>query len=286
MGDLATPLIAWYAIHARDLPWRRPGFSAWGVLISEFMLQQTPTARVLPQLEAWLRRWPTPASLAADSPAEAVRQWANLGYPRRALWLHRAAVEITERFDGVVPRDVTDLLSLAGVGDYTARAVAVFAYGERQPVVDTNTRRVLARAVSGRAQPGPPSRRDLTTMDAILPEDLGAAATVNAAAMELGATVCTARRPRCEACPLVACAWRAAGYPESVDTRRHQTRYEGSDRQARGAVLRTLRHATDGIPLDELSRIWPDPVQSERAIASLVADGLAEPSGDRLRLPS
>ena len=174
-----------------------------------------------------------PSALAADPPSEAVRQWANLGYPRRALWLHRASVEIRDRHSGIVPSDVGALLALSGVGDYTARAVAVFAYGERHPVVDTNTRRVLARAVGGRSQPGPPSRRDLAAMDAILPTDVAGAATVNAATMELGATVCTARAPKCGICPLSdRCAWRAAGYPDTGDERRRQARYEGSDRQA------------------------------------------------------
>ncbi len=287
MQDLATPLSAWYAASARDLPWRRPGFGAWGILVSEFMLQQTPVARVVPHLEAWLSRWPAPADLAADAPAEAVRQWANLGYPRRALWLHRAAVEIRDRHDGVVPREVETLLSLTGIGDYTARAVAVFAYGDRHPVVDTNTRRVLARVVAGRAQPGPPSRRDLDAMKAVLPADVAASAVVNAAAMELGATVCTARAPRCDACPLAsACAWRAAGYPATEDRRRRQARYEGSDRHARGAVLRMLRDAAPRpVALAEVLAEWPDPAQRDRAIDSLIADGLAEASEELLRLP-
>jgi A/G-specific adenine glycosylase len=125
--DLAAPLSAWFRENARTLPWRAPDFGAWGVLVSEFMLQQTPVARVIPHLEAWLTRWPTPSALAADPPAEAVRQWANLGYPRRALWLHRAGVEIRDRHAGVVPRSVDALLALTGIGDYTARAVAVFA---------------------------------------------------------------------------------------------------------------------------------------------------------------
>ena len=220
-----TPLHGWYAEEARDLPWRRPefhaAFGAWGVLVSEFMLQQTPVTRVIPHLDAWLTRWPTPRAMAAASPADVVQQWANLGYPRRALWLHRAAVEIRDRHDGVVPRDVDALLALTGIGDYTARAVAVFAYGDRHPVVDTNTRRVLARAIGGRAQPGPPHRRDLEAMEAELPADIAEAAIVNAAAMELGAIVCTARAPKCEACPLAAqCAWRVAGYPASDDRRR------------------------------------------------------------------
>lgn len=293
MPDLATPLIAWYRENARPLPWRAHGFGAWGVLVSEFMLQQTPVARVIPRLESWLERWPTPAALAASPPADAVRHWANLGYPRRALWLHRAAVEITTRHDGVVPRDVPALLALTGIGDYTARAVAVFAYGDRHPVVDTNTRRVIARAVHGRAQPGPPAKSDLADMELILPADDDAAAIVNAAAMELGAVVCTARTPRCEVCPLASgCAWRAAGFPETEDTRRRQARYEGSDRQARGAVLKALRDhphdgvgAASGIAVDDLLTAWPDPRQRDRAIDSLVSDGLIEIEDGVARLP-
>ncbi|REC99323.1 A/G-specific DNA-adenine glycosylase [Microbacterium sp. AG157] len=287
MPGLAAPLIAWYRDAARDLPWRREGFGAWGTLVSEFMLQQTPVNRVVPHLEAWLTRWPTPADLAASPPGDAVTQWANLGYPRRALWLHRAAVEIRDRHDGVVPRDVDALLALTGIGDYTARAVAVFAYGDRHPVVDTNTRRVLARAVEGRAQPGPPNRRDLEAMEAELPADIAEAAIVNAAAMELGAIVCTARAPKCEACPLAAqCAWRAAGYPASEDRRRKQATYEGSDRQTRGAVLKTLREAAPAaVPAFAMIPEWPDAAQRDRAIDSLIADGLVEAVDDHLRLP-
>lgn len=287
MPDLAAPLIAWFRDNARDLPWRAPGFGAWGVLVSEFMLQQTPVNRVVPHLTAWLERWPTPEALATDPPAEAVRQWANLGYPRRALWLHRAAVEIRDRHGGVVPRDVESLLALTGIGDYTARAVAVFAYGDRHPVVDTNTRRVLARAVDGRSQPGPPAKGDLAAMDAVLPRDVAGAAIVNAAAMELGAVVCTARSPRCELCPLTdACAWRAAGYPDTGDTRRRQARFEGSDRQARGAVLKALRDAAPAaVALEGVIADWPDARQRDRAIDSLVADGLAEAEAGALRLP-
>ncbi|GAA1639510.1 A/G-specific adenine glycosylase [Microbacterium flavum] len=287
MPDLAAPLIAWFRSNARDLPWRAPGFSAWGTLVSEFMLQQTPVNRVIPHLAAWLERWPTPTALAGDAPAAAVAQWANLGYPRRALWLHRAAVEIRDRHEGIVPRRVEDLLALTGIGDYTARAVAVFAYGDRHPVVDTNTRRVLARALEGRSQPGAPSKGDLATMAALLPEDQAEAAIVNAAAMELGAVVCTARAPRCEACPIAhACAWRAASYPDTGDGRRRQARYEGSDRQARGAILRALRHApTHELPEEAVASDLADRAQRDRAIDSLVADGLIEASGGTLRLP-
>lgn len=289
MPELATALIAWYREHARDLPWRRPGFGAWGVLVSEFMLQQTPVNRVVPHLDAWLRRWPTPDALAGEPAAEAVRQWANLGYPRRALALHRAAVVIRAQHGGVVPREVPALLRLPGVGTYTARAVATFAYGERHPVVDTNTRRVLARAVEGRAQPGPPSPADLVLMESLLPSSRGRAAVMNAATMELGAVVCTARTPRCDQCPLAeeVCVWRAAGYPDTGDTRRRQAAYEGSDRQARGAVLRVLREAAaHSVALAEVLPDWPDATQRDRAIASLVADGLVVTDGSALRLPT
>jgi len=288
MPDLAAPLLAWYRANARNLPWRAPEFGAWGVLVSEFMLQQTPVARVIPHLEAWLQRWPTPTDLAGAAPADAVRQWANLGYPRRALWLHRAAIEIRDRHAGVVPRDVEALLALTGIGDYTARAVAVFAYGDRHPVVDTNTRRVLARAIDGRSQPGPPAKRDLAAMAALLPTDLADAAAFNAATMELGAVVCTARAPRCEACPLAAvCAWRAAGYPDTGDDRRKQARYEGSDRQARGAILRALREAdAHELPHGDVAADWPDATQRDRAIDALIADGLIEASGGALMLPN
>lgn len=290
-SGLPLRLAEWYRDSARDLPWRRPAFheefGAWGVLVSEFMLQQTPVTRVIPHLEAWLDRWPTPAAMAAATPTEVVRQWANLGYPRRALWLHRAAVEVVARHGGIVPRDVDALLALSGIGEYTSRAVAVFAYGDRHPVVDTNTRRVMARALDGRAQPSPPSRRDLIAMEALLPVDLAESAVVNAAAMELGATICTARAPRCEECPIAMdCAWLAAGRPDTPDTRRRQASYEGSDRQARGRALRMLRHSPDAAaPLDEVLADWPDAVQRDRAIDSLIADGLAEANDGILSLP-
>jgi A/G-specific adenine glycosylase len=285
--SFTAPLIAWYATNARDLPWRVEGFSAWGVLVSEFMLQQTPVNRVIPHLEAWLRRWPTPSALAAEPAAEALTQWANLGYPRRALWLHRAAVEIRDRFDGVVPRDVDDLLTLTGIGDYTARAVAVFAYGEHLPVVDINTRRVIARTQHGRSQPGPATRRDLADMAALLPHDNDEAAAFNAATMELGALICTATNPHCETCPITDhCRWLADGRPDTGDLRRRQATYEGSDRQARGAVLRALRHAANhAVPLTQIVPDWPDAAQRQRAISTLIADGLACPHGDALQLP-
>ncbi len=285
---IARSVSEWYRSEARDLPWRRPGFTAWGTLVSEFMLQQTPVNRVIPHLERWLERWPTPAALAAEPPSEAVRAWASLGYPRRALWLHSAAVEIVERHAGVVPGAVDALLQLSGVGDYTARAVAVFAYGDRHPVVDTNTRRVIARAITGHGEPAPPSRaRDLAAMEALLPTDVADSAILNAAMMELGAVVCVARTPRCDACPVRnECAWRASGYPEYAGPKKAvQKKFEGSDRQVRGLIMRELRATHRPLEPDEIVVLWPDATQRDRALKGLLADGLAVASQGGYLLP-
>lgn len=278
-GAAIGELIAdWYAAGHRALPWRHPDFPAWGILMSEFMLQQTPVARVIPLLAEWLERWPTPADLAAVPPGEAVRAWNRLGYPRRALKLHAAAVAIAEVHGNRVPTEVDELLALPGVGPYTARAVAAFAYGVRTPVVDTNVRRVIARAIGGQAEPGPPrTRQDLEAMEAILPADPARARLSNAGAMELGQTVCTARAPRCDGCPLAElCAWRAAGYPDFAGVRApRQKRYEGSDRQVRGLILRELRAADIPVPVAVIDALWPDAAQLDRALAGLLRDGLA-----------
>lgn len=275
--DFAPAVNDWFAENQRDLPWRREGFGAWGILVSEIMLQQTPVARVIPRLEAWLDRWPNPAALAASPPGDAVRAWERLGYPRRALRLHAAAVAITESHGGVVPSDVETLLTLPGIGDYTARAVAAFAFGLRHPVVDTNVRRVIARAVLGQGAAGPAStRRDLADMQSLLPRDDADARVFNAAMMELGAVVCTARAPRCGDCPLAAgCAWRAADYPSYDGPRTAvQARFEGSDRQVRGLVLAELRGSDIPVTTVEIATLWPDATQLARAIASLESDGL------------
>ena len=284
--SLAAPVIAWFAVNGRDLPWRRPGFTAWGALVSEFMLQQTPVNRVLPKLAEWLERWPTPADLAAASPGDAVRAWDRLGYPRRALNLHATAVAIVERHDGRVPSGVPELLALPGIGDYTARAVSVFAFGQRHPVVDINIRRVIARAVLGLSDPGPAAKRDLVDMEALLPSSDEDARAFNAGIMELGALVCVARTPRCESCPIAEqCAWRLAGYPATDGPAApRQKKYEGSDRQVRGLVLAELR-ASD-IPVARSELTWRDEQQLDRAIASLILDGLIVDTGDALELPS
>jgi A/G-specific adenine glycosylase len=259
------------------------------VLVSEVMLQQTPVARVVPAYQAWLARWPTPAALATDSAGEAVRMWGRLGYPRRALRLHECAVAIRDRFAGRVPREVPELLTLPGVGAYTARAVATFAFGQRQPVVDTNVRRVIARAVRGRAEAGPPSAaRDHAAVAALLPDEPAAAARASVALMELGALVCTARSPRCAECPLAAaCAWRRAGSPAYTGAATRRQRFAGTDRQVRGLLMETLRASDGPVPRAAIAAAWPDAVQRERALATLIADGLIRRlPGARFALPA
>jgi A/G-specific adenine glycosylase len=284
----AGTVLDWYGEHARDLPWRRPGCSAWAVLVSEMMLQQTPVARVLPAYEAWLARWPTPADLAAEPAGEAVRMWGRLGYPRRALRLHEAARAITERHRGVVPADLDELLALPGVGAYTARAVAAFGYGRRHPVVDTNVRRVVARAVRGQGDAGPPSTtRDLAAMAALLPPEPARAVRFGVAVMELGALVCTARAPRCGSCPVrETCRWRCAGCPPYEGPVPAPQAFAGTDRQVRGLLMGVLRASDAPIDAAALAAVWSDRTQRARALAGLVADGLVDPLPDgRFALP-
>ena len=286
----ATAILRWYASHARDLPWRRPDAGPWAVLVSEIMLQQTPVSRVLPAYEAWLARWPTPSALAAASPADAVRQWGRLGYPRRAIRLHAAARAITEEHGGRVPDSMSALLALPGVGSYTAAAVASFAFGQRHAVLDTNVRRVLARLMRGHLRaPASPTAMEVRLAESLLPADPGLAPRWSVAVMELGALICTADRPRCPDCPVVsACAWHRAGRPADDPAlgRRRGQGYEGTDRQCRGRLLAVLRDSGGPVPATRLDAAWPDEDQRARSLASLVADGLAESlPGGRYALP-
>jgi A/G-specific adenine glycosylase len=286
---LEAPLTAWYATEARDLPWRRPGTDAWPVMVSEFMLQQTPVARVLPAYQAWLVRWPSPAALASASQADAVRQWDRLGYPRRAIRLHAAAQIIARRHGGQVPESLAELRALPGVGSYTAGAVAAFAFGQRHAVLDTNVRRVLARLVGGHDLPRRTSASVAETAmaESLLPPAEGRrAATWSVALMELGALICRAARPACDSCPVAPdCAWRRNGYP-AIQAQPPAQRYEGSDRQARGRLLTALRAAPGPVPVRSLDGCWPDGLQRARALASLIADGLVTHYPDeRIGLP-
>lgn len=287
MSDLHAPLLQWYDEHARDLPWRGARASPWSVMVSEYMLQQTPVARVLPVHAQWLDRWPAPADLAAEPTGEAIRMWGRLGYPRRALRLHAAAVAIVERHDGEVPAEIDQLRALPGVGDYTASAIAVFAFGRRHAVLDTNVRRVMARAVGG--QEFPPtsiSHGERARAADLLPADDGDAATWSIAVMELGALVCTANRPRCTDCPLADhCVWRAAGSPAYDGPPRRGQAWAGTDRQCRGRLMAVLRDADGPVSPHRLARTWDEADQRTRCLAGLVEDGLAVRIGDAYALP-
>ena len=281
-------MLEWYAAHARPLPWRDPTTTPWGVLVSEVMAQQTPVARVAPEWVRWLERWPTPSALAAASPGDAVRAWGRLGYPRRALRLHEAAVAIRDRHAGVVPDSVDALRALPGVGDYTAAAVACFAFGIPTPVVDTNVRRVLTRVLLGREYAAPSltvAERSLAAR--AMPTTPDDAVVWNVAVMELGALVCTARSPRCGECPLAGeCAWLGAGRPAYEGPARRGQAWVGTDRQARGTLLQVLRDTASDVPAEALAQAWPDALQRARCLDTLVADGLVEPLAEgRYRLP-
>jgi len=282
------PLLAWFAGHARDLPWRAPGSTPWSVLVSEIMLQQTPVARVVPAHREWLGRWPTPAALAAEPAGEAVRQWGTLGYPRRALRLHHTATILTTRHGGTVPADVDALLALPGIGPYTAAAVASFAFGQRHAVLDTNVRRVLARLVAGRARPAAaPSVAERRLAESLLPAEPPVAARWSVAVMELGALVCSAASPDCAACPVAGdCAWLAAGRPAEPAPGRRAQRYDGTDRQCRGRLLAVLRDSPAPATDADFGAVWADRAQLARALDGLVADGLVDPVPDgRYALP-
>ncbi|MHA7154502.1 HhH-GPD family protein [Arthrobacter sp. TMN-50] len=306
-AQLHQRIIGWFGVQARDLPWRGPVRTPWSVLVSEFMLQQTPVVRVLPVFTDWLSRWPTPADLAAAPAGDALRHWGRLGYPRRALRLHAAARALVEDHNGEVPDTVDELLTLPGVGTYTAAAVAVFAFGKRETVVDTNIRRVHARLVGGDALPAPAlTAAELRRAADLLPDDGAQSVLWNAAVMELGALVCTARAPKCSQCPVFdACAWMAAGRPEPHYVPKGQA-WAGTDRQVRGAMMGVLRDAavpvvrealvgepvdlmsgpgTSLTPLLKLHGLNAPKDQLERSLAGLVKDGLARDTPAGITLP-
>lgn len=288
MSDLHEPVLAWFATHARDLAWREPGTTPWAVLVSEVMLQQTPVNRVEPVFRMWMTRWPAPADLAAEPVGEAIRAWGRLGYPRRAVRLHACATAVEDDHDGVVPSDPAVLRTLPGVGEYTAAAVAAFAYGHRVSVLDTNVRRVLARACRGvQLPPGHPTAAERALADELLPQVDDVAARWSVAVMELGALVCTARSPDCASCPVAAqCSWLAAGRPATDAPRRAQA-FAGTDREVRGRLMQVLRMHDGPVSRSLLDAQWPDHTQRERALQSLLHDGLASTdAAGRFHLPS
>ncbi|GAA1954401.1 A/G-specific adenine glycosylase [Nocardioides panacihumi] len=287
MTDLHTAVLDWYDAHQRDLPWRRPEATPWGVMVSEFMLQQTPVVRVLPVWEAWMERWPTPGALAAEPSGEAVRAWGRLGYPRRALRLHAAATAIVEQHGGHVPSSYDGLLALPGIGDYTAAAVASFGFGRRHVVLDTNVRRVLARLLAGQELPAPSvTKAERALAETVLPHD-DSAPVWSVAVMELGALVCTAASPRCDACPVARlCAWQEAGRPAYSGPERKAQAWAGTDRQCRGRLMAVLRDADGPVHRTALEAVWDKPAQRDRSLAGLLEDGLASQVGpDTFALP-
>ncbi|MFZ2512341.1 MAG: A/G-specific adenine glycosylase [Gordonia sp. (in: high G+C Gram-positive bacteria)] len=282
LGRINSAILAWFAEARRDLPWRESGISGWQILVSEIMLQQTPVARVVDPWTQWVQRWPVPSAMASESAGEVIRAWGKLGYPRRALRLHECAKTLAAQHDDLVPEDVEVLLGLPGIGDYTARAVACFAYGQTVPVVDTNVRRVIARAVHGR-EPGNPAKADLLDAEALTPRLADGTAApdapeFSAALMELGALVCTARTPKCDECPITEiCGWNRLGRPTAAGGRRAPAKYEGTDRQARGKLLDVLRASSGPVERPALDIAWTrDRAQRDRALDSLLTDGLIE----------
>lgn len=285
---LVAQLLAWGDAVRRDLPWRRTRDS-WSVLVAEAMLQQTQVARVVPRWHAFLARFPDPPTTAAAPVGEVVAAWVGLGYYRRARDLHRTAVAVTAHHDGRLPGDLAALLALPGIGPYTARAVLAFAFEHDHGVVDANASRVLARAVAGERLTATRAQR---LADEVVPA--GRAWAWNQTVLDLGATVCVARGPRCDACPLVTwCAWARAGRIEpdpargSAGASVRQAPFAGSDRQGRGRLVAAL--AAGPVALATAAEVagWPDdPERARRVADALVAEGLAERDGRMLRLPS
>ena len=273
-------VLDWFDQNRRELPWRNT--TPWGVMVSEFMLQQTPVNRVLPIWEKWLSKWPTPLDLSLAKRSELITEWGRLGYPRRALRLHESAQIIARDFDNQVPRSLEALRSLPGVGEYTAAAIAAFAFNEPTLVLDINIRRLFARVVDGVEFPtAAPSQLERRLRYELIPDD---GAKWAAATMEFGALLCTSRNPNCDACPLASqCAWRSSGYPKSDLVRKGQA-WAGTDRQCRGTIVQALRESKK-LTKPALEKLWHDPSQVEKALKTLIADGLIETTGKSFKLP-
>lgn len=284
-SQVIEAICAWFDANGRDLPWRRPGTSAWGVLVSEVMSQQTPMSRVIGPWHEWMNRWPTPDDLAEEDSGEAVAAWGRLGYPRRALRLHSCAVTIATEHDGVVPNSYDELVALPGIGDYTASAVVSFAFGGRATVLDTNVRRLIARAESGIANcPTSVTRAERIVADALVPDEDARAAKWAVASMELGALVCTARSPQCEVCPIRdGCRWVIDGRPDNAPARRGQP-WKGTDRQCRGVIMDVVRNSPHGVKVQMALSAWPELDQASRCLESLLDDGLVHRRGNLITL--
>ncbi len=282
MNQLEKPIVTWFKKNKRDLPWRDT--TPWGVMVSEYMLQQTPVNRVLPKWHEWMLRWPTPADLAQATPAEVITAWGRLGYPRRALRLHAAAQIIAQDFNNQIPQSVNVLQTLPGIGEYTAAAIAAFAFEKQTLVMDVNIRRLLTRVIDGNEHPKPaPTAKEKASRLALQPvknAHIWAAAT-----MELGALVCTSKNPICEQCPVISqCNWRKNGYPKTDLVRKSQD-WHGTDRKCRGTIVQALRE-NESLTENAIMKLWPDESQVEKALKSLQTDLLIQAiPRKRYRLP-
>ncbi|MSW38156.1 MAG: A/G-specific adenine glycosylase [Actinobacteria bacterium] len=274
-------IMDWYRANSRDLPWRTSEVTAWQILVSEIMLQQTPAARVAPAWLEWIARWPDAQSLAQASPADVLRQWNRLGYPNRALRLHATAQEVVNRFSGQLPQDFDELRSLPGIGEYTAAAIMSFAFNKRAVVLDTNVRRVIARVWHGNERtPSHLTTKERQEADGLVPTDDASAALWSIAVMEFGAVVCTSRTPQCHSCIISSqCTWHLQGHPAFEGVKRTQ-KFTGTDRQVRGKIMAALRESTSGVTRDTLTSLWPHATQRSRALSSLIEDGLVEQNDD------
>lgn len=296
---IRSALIDWYRHNKRDLPMRSRGVTPWGTLVGEVMSQQTPMPRVQPVWQRWMRLWPTPADLAAAPASRVLIVWGRLGYPSRALRLRECAAAIAARPGGEVPADYDELLALPGIGPYTASAVVSFQFHGRVPVLDTNIRRVLARALVGEERPrsSAPTAFERALATRMLPDEGTECAQWNVAVMEFGALACTQREPQCADCPIAtACAWNLAGRPASGHPARTQA-WAGTDRQARGRVMALLRSNHEdaeaasqrGVTRDEALTAatleGAEGDQAERVLAALERDGLLVDEGGVVRLP-
>lgn len=307
----------WFILNHRKLPWRDPTCSAWGILLSEVMSQQTPVNRVEPMWLQWIKRWPTPTAFSHATKDDVLRAWDRLGYPRRALNLHAAATAMVEKYAGTVPDTEQDLASLPGIGAYTSRAVACFAYGWATPIVDTNIRRVIARSIKGQFLVDKPRAQDTQDMRDLLPasdvrgprtvpeiiqaladtphqvtelSNIEASILAGASLMELGALICTAKTARCDNCPLLPhCAWVRAGKPQPSQeqlaaAKARVQKFEGTDRQVRGRIMAILRK-NNYVGIEAFHSVSPDIQQRDRALHSLLADGLVVYQDECYTLP-
>lgn len=281
-------ILTWFATNKRELPWRGID-DPWHVLVSEIMLQQTQVDRVIPKYLEFVRRWPTPKAMAAAPLADVLRAWSGLGYNRRGANLHRAARSIMQIHGSRVPRKVEDLEGLPGIGPYTARAVASFAWNDDAPLWDTNVRRIVMRVFYGGefSENLPDDRALASLLAAALPS--GSGADWHAALMDFGSAVCISRKPGCASCPLARSCRAAAGFKSGTAQKtrliRRQTSFEGSARQIRGTILKELSVAAGHRKFTELAKGVPRNLV-RRAVGELMDEGLVNSRGDRVSLPS